>query len=289
MKSWGLFTQSFSQSSGSKSLLKFAGLCVLALALNGNHNSWAQIRLLPESTNGDSGLHAVPLIRGFIPAQGFDDNDPNIEFVAHGHLPNSCYRLAGYRLQRGTSGAPEHISVYANKIQTGACAETVSLPPDLMTVVPFTISLSLGRLPAGNYRLAYDRVTEQGHVVSDSRVFTVEVAQTQDVDNFRYASVQGVHVASIYRSGSIVRGLLSVTLTSSCTELADVEVSRQGDVIVLLPRLWVRENTLCTQEMRSVDRGIEIPDLADGTYLLHVRSNGGQAENRVFSLVNRSR
>ncbi len=225
----------------------------------------------------------VPLIRGFIPSTGFDDND-TVEFVAYAHLPNSCYRLSGHRVLRDNNGTPTRVALSAIRIMDGVCAEGRDLPQDLLAVVPVTETIRLGRLSAGTYNVSYDRLVDGGQVVVEQRRFDVAMARTSNVDDFRYAIVNSAQVASVNRTLSGVQARLSVTLTSSCTNLGEVLTVRHEDTIVALPQITVQEGVMCTQELRSEERTVDLGTMDDGTYLLHVRSNGGMAKNEVFSV-----
>ena len=232
----------------------------------------------------------VPLIKAFVPQQGFDDNDPNVHAVLAGYLPNACYRLTQAVVERNDAGVPVRVRQMAEFSRDGICAESGALPPHLNELVPFTTEVSLGdarsgRLPAGSYSIAYSYRDRDSEVRDVSRAFTVERALRPTVDNMQYAAVSTAAVPSLAVAGESIVASIVATLTSSCSELTDnVIINRVDDVVVALPTIRVRDSLLCTFMLRDVARSVPIGSFGEGVYLLHVRSKNGHAVNRVFTV-----
>ncbi len=225
----------------------------------------------------------TPLTHGFIPSVGYDDND-QIEFVAHGYLPNACYQLSGYRINRNAQGQTLNISVLSERLTTGICSQSGTLPADLLATIPFTVVLPIGQLPVGNYQVSYLQFARGNR--RPTWTFDVSSAQAHTIDNIRYATVQSLNVAAIQELGSRPRATVSLTLTSSCVRVTGIEVQQNDDdVFVVLPRIEADDSRLCTLELRSEEHIIPLDVMnAPGSYLLHVRSHGGRSENKVFTV-----
>lgn len=227
--------------------------------------------------------YEIPLTKAFIPPVGYDDND-TVELVVTGYLPNHCYSLAQTEVAVDKHTQTIHVKQHATKQIEGICAEEENLPAHLAAVQPFTTTARVGRLRANQYTVQYDR-NEDGVSVPATRAFNVSPALRPSQDNMEYASVSHAFMSDIVLSGTSVSAVISGSLTSSCVDLSsNVFVSKTDDVIVVLPGLTVREQPLCTFELRPFERTISLGQFVPGTYLLHVRSQNGQAVNTVFTV-----
>ena len=249
--------------------------------------AWAQV-------GGPADVVEMPLVKAFVPAMGFDDNDPNVQMILTGYLPNACYRLTETQTQRDSEGKPVWVAQKAEIIRNGVCAEQGNLPAHLLEVVPFTTEVSLGRLPVGEYAVGYlKRETMNSATTDGVRTFSVVQALVPTVDNIKYANLTSVVVRPVSTVGENIQAVLSGMLTSACTDLApEVRVARVDDVVVVLPGISLRESPFCTLVLRPFERAINLGSFAANTYLVHARSMGGQAVNSVFTVqppVTRSR
>ncbi len=249
---------------------------LLALALSVN---LAQARPVALAGNlGDS--VEVEIDQAYIPAHGFDDND-NVQLVVEGRLPNACYTATEATARRASGSSVFRLLQSAHRNQSGVCAPGANLPPDLRHPVPFTSEISLGRLEAGSYRLAFGRNRE--------RVFQVGIAQTGSVDDLRYATITNAFAEdSVAAASPNFEVRITGMLNSSCAVLAEPKLLFEGDVVVILLGTE-QDGDYCLPVSHPFYEVLKVPTPPAGRYLLHVRSLGGQAKNKLFSVVRGNR
>jgi hypothetical protein len=63
-------------------------------------------------------------------------------------------------------------------------------------------------------------------------------------------------------------------------------VSQDGDVVVVQPLVRVDLTSKCLMYLRPFSQDVIVPNLAEGRYLIHIRSMNGRALNRVLSVSN---
>jgi hypothetical protein len=247
-------------------------------AVMASTSAWAQ-------TSAPTDVVDMPLVKAFVPPRGFDNND-DVQIVLTGYMPNVCYRLAATEVVRDEQGKPIGVSQKAEVLRNGICAEQDNLPAHLLEVVPFTTTVSLGRLAAGEYSVSYSRRETAASAVSvATRNFSVVEALVPTVDNIKYANLSSVNVRPVVTEGQSVQAVLSGMLTSGCTDLAPhVQVTRIDDVVIVLPGLSVRENPFCTMMLRPFERTVDLGNFTTDTYLVHARSMSGRAVNSVFTV-----
>lgn len=203
----------------------------------------------------------------FVP-HGFDANDTT-EIVLSGWLPSPCYKRPS-----GTASVVDdqvYIDLKATKFQVGNsfC---------LMMAVPYTVSVPVGRLNAGAYKVHVNQATMAPKIAE----VLVDEPGSDSIDNFIYADVK--HVDAFEDSREVV---LTGYNPSDCLELEDVKfVSNKKDVYAVLPIMkQVKEE--CEKVRVPFNYTKKIPsDLNAEKVLLHVRSMNGHSVNEVFDNYN---
>ncbi len=227
-------------------------------------------------------LVEVPIEMVLAPEKGFDDNDPNITFVVHGSLPNSCYVISTSEVTKSESGKTYSVRQFAERLKEGVCAQP-SLPPHVAMLVPYTKEVRLGKLKKGSYRVAY-RAGLRPDSPKKMRKIVVSAAATPSVDNLPYALVSGATVPVAVEEGKPTQFTISGALNSGCTELDEVRITRVKDTFIILPTVRVRTGELCIQMLIPFEKGINLGTVPTGHYLVHIRSMGGNALNQVFEI-----
>jgi hypothetical protein len=213
---------------------------------------------------------------------GFDDND-NAQIVLSGAFSNTCYKAGQVSATVDEITRQIRVKNEAYFFDSSWC---------LFVMVPWTQTVNLGTVPAGEYEVRFEQ-DEPGEAVASSK-FGVSAATHSGADNFLYALVDEVtleHAEDKQNGGTQLRvnnekrHLLSIqgSLPSSCAKLKEVRVVRnQKDVFEVLPIVEVEQNRICQPVLRpfrtTVDLGLDI----QGEALVHVRSLNGQAVNRVL-------
>ena len=226
----------------------------------------------------------IAIEKAFISPEGFDDND-NVEVVLAGHLPNLCYKVGKGSVRIDRSKKVILVKQTATKRSAlDACTSQSNMPEHLKWPVPFSTTVELGRLEAGNYQVRYR--TNQGLF---NRGFKIEKAPTAQVDNMLYAPITRAFIPEVLYATKNAEVVLSGVLESTCTELksSDIQVLRFGDVIVVLPKLTLYQYGKCQLKARPLQKVLDLGELTPGRYLLHVRSIAGQSVNRTFQVIER--
>jgi hypothetical protein len=201
----------------------------------------------------------------FVP-DGFDSND-DVVAVIDGYLPDTCHKLMTPEVTKDAVTGKIQIQAKAKDF-SGACFDVT---------VPFTTVINLGNLAEGKY-------TVDAGPVAGKENLNVKLATKPGQDDFLYAPVENARVA--FTPDQAV-AYLEGRLTSSCMSFDKVEVIPQGKTIVVLPILQVRNASASEGFCKPVDvpfeRKVQLPELAEGRYLLHVRSLNGGSINTVFT------
>lgn len=219
---------------------------------------WAD-RPSPEKYDADVRYLFVPV--------GFDSNDPDVMAVLDGVLPDTCYRLDKPDVER----VGKTFSIRANMyLVSGNC---------LPFAVPFTQEVKLGRLGAADdYRI----MTKNGSLTEN---LVVKEAGQTGIDDFNYASIDTVEVV---RKGNAHIAVLKGPQTNNCLVIEKVSASTlNGKSVEVLPKIerlaQASDGTACRNVQDRFTAEVELPPLSLGRHLVHVRSAGGQAVNRVFT------
>ena len=149
-------------------------------------------------------------------------------------------------------------------------------------LVPFMQEVSVGHLPAGDYRFEFNLTGSQ----SGRRALNVARNASPTVDTLPYAAVSGVQARDVVMSLEHLWVTVSGVLNSTCTSLDEkVRVMREKDVLVVLPTVKVRHGVLCAQIMVPFQKRIDLGVLDPGIHLIHTRSMNGKAVNKVVNVV----
>ena len=223
----------------------------------------------------------IPVKALLTPAVGFEEKN-NIEIVLYGALPNGCYSLAEYTVEKETSDTIR-IRQYAVHETTGMCAEETTLPIQTQMVIPFVQEISVGRLPVGEYKFLFTQLN------TGEQVRTMSVAKnvTPTVDSLPYAAVSNVQSPDVINGLDHVVATVTGVLNSTCSKLNDnVRVLRENDVYVLLPTIRVEKHVLCAQVLIPFEKKVDLgPAKQPGIYLIHTRSMNGKAVNKVINVM----
>lgn len=216
--------------------------------------------------------HAVkeidqPIGRVFIP-EGYDNND-SIQIVATGTFKNSCFQLGLYSSQVDVANKEIQLKVTAYSYENRC----------LQVEVPFFQTVHLGRLTqAGEYKI----IDETNDRVLGKLLVQVAPPEGSGTDDTHYASMLDAFF-TVNEDGQNILHLRGV-YSNTCLTVPNVEIQHQKDVIVVFPYLHLSEGVNC----KSTETPFEITKVVDETlpakFLLHVRSMGGQALNRVVLL-----
>jgi len=199
----------------------------------------------------------------FVPA-GFDNND-NAQVIVSGFLPNLCYKAPTAKVS--VTGQSIFISV---KVLVDPTKQQC-----LQMIVPFLEPVSLGALPAGEYKI-FVNPTSSSYV--SSKINIENVSLDQPVDNYVYANVSAIEK---------VQGTRKVKLKgenpSTCVTLDRVEFqSNKKDTYAVLP-IMKKVSDICAQMMVPFEYEAEVPNELKGAedVLLHVRVMNGKSVNET--------
>lgn len=208
-------------------------------------------------------------VREVFAPQGFDDND-EITLVIDGFLPDPCHQLIRPHVAIDEQGRSITVGARARRYK-GAC-------PDV--IVPYTQEIHLGRLSAGDFRVA----SKDGAL---HNALVVKRSTNPGPDDYLYAPIDNARVE--YPSPSRWIAVLEGRFTSPCLAIDETRVLVTGKTIQVLPIMRVMTQEEAGEPCRVTEEipfrvEAEIPYLpTDGRYLLHVRSLNGQAVNEVFT------
>ena len=230
----------------------------------------------------DAVIVEVPINKVFIAKTGFDDND-SVEAVIDGVLPNTCYAVENQTLRFDKITNTFEIKQYAIRLGSGTCKEGSSPGnPEFMTPIPYSQTLSLGRLKRGDYQIQF--INEAGE--NRIRHFGVAVAPVPSVDDALYAYVSTVQVLDMHNINENVVAQVSGILNNSCYELGPVTFERLDDVVVILPTIVVTKSDACLMMTRNFTLKVNLGRMpTEDRYLIHVRSMHGKSVNHVFTVT----
>lgn len=210
-------------------------------------------------------LVKVPLDDVFAPP-GFDDND-DVQIVIHGSLINTCYKAALPEVSVDRASRVIAVSAKAYVYSSSWC---------LQYIVPVTQTVDLGILPAGHYRVIEYNST--GRLIHDTAL-PIAVSITAAADDFLYAPVKHMRLD---RTGSKPVLVLSGDFSSDCMDMQEVKVlHRVSNVIEVLPVAAYKSGSTCQSNPHSFEVRVNLPEVAPGDTLIHVRSLNGQSINDV--------
>jgi hypothetical protein len=206
-----------------------------------------------------------PLGRAYIPV-GFDDND-NAQVTVVGTFPSTCYKVGPAKSEVDTASHKIFLTQEAYQYSSDMC---------LTMMVPFTETINVGLVQAGQYQLV-DLVS--GSALGD---MPITVSEKATPDDFLYVPVSDAYVRS-NPATKIKELYLTGTMADRCTKLDRVEIHYYADTIVVQP-IGKPVGQHCAGPMTRFQYSAPIPDAVKGTYLLHVRTMNGQAVNKLVDI-----
>ncbi|MCB0394736.1 MAG: hypothetical protein KDD25_09260 [Bdellovibrionales bacterium] len=215
------------------------------------------------------------------PSVGFDDND-SVEIVLDGELPNTCYEIGSAQVRR--VGNVFWVSQYSTLRDVQGCDEDQQLPEVLDWPVNYSNVITLGKLKTGDYKVAF--IGPNGE--AQYRPLNIAPATGSSIDEKLYAPVTSAFVPEIMVESDDVQVALTGVLKKSCVRMKEDDrdlVQKIGNVLVILPELELLPQRECFSTLRPIHQIVSLGHLEPGRYLLHVRSAGGRAVNRTFSVI----
>lgn len=209
----------------------------------------------------------VPLTTVYVPS-GFDSDD-NVQIVGEGYFRNACFSPAPADVRVDYYSKTIQINAKAYVYQ-GACAQVTG--PNV--ILPFTIEINLGPLMPGVYQIV------QGPLNEYIGQIKVAPAYRSNLGNYFYAPVSEV---TVHQIGSITEIQLSGFMLGSCLRLSHVETTVENNVIVVEPFAYVQPGEECLRGQFPFSTTLRIY-LPRGRYLLHIRTEEGNAINRMIDV-----
>lgn len=201
---------------------------------------------------------------GFMP-EGFDAND-QVQFVAEGYFPDSCYKAARPEIE---------VSLTAERIHVRPKALRYS-GPCLDMIVPFHQVIEVGLLPPGNYTIS---VGDSAKIIGR---IPVKEAVSAAPDDFLYAPVSQVYYR---KSGGRHLVVMTGEFSNSCVNFKETRFTVRKNVISVQPVTELQEDGRCRNGRFPFERVAELPQLRSGRYLLHVRSLNATALNSLVNVL----
>jgi hypothetical protein len=218
---------------------------------------------ITNASTANSTLRPIAFEAFYVP-QGFDDND-NVQVVAEGHFPDSCYRLGEVLYSVDKPTRTVHVQATAYKVE-GLCAQIT---------VPFSRVINLGRLDHVSYQVVdlVDKNTKEQ--------FSVLPAKTDSIDDFFYAPVQQAIAESDGHKGTLT---LTGVFNNSCLEFKEVRIEKQPKVVVVQPIAVLNQTMPCHDGQFPFKKEVPLANNIGGHFLLHVRTMSGNAINSLVDI-----
>jgi hypothetical protein len=195
---------------------------------------------------------------------GFDSND-NVQLVAEGIFPNSCYKPAATKVSIDKQKKTIHLEPQAYKYG-GMC---------LQVLLPYSREVDLGILETGTWTIT------QGPNQLHLGEIRIHAAISKDADDFIYAPISQAFFSQVDQTGEVT---LMVELPCDCLSVSDIRVKIEPDVIVVQPILKLEEAPTGATGILPVKKTFSIGSVTPGRYLLHVRSMNGNAVNSLVEM-----
>jgi len=209
----------------------------------------------------------VPVDHLYIPA-GFDSND-NVEVVVTGFLPNLCHKNPDAAVTYKTNGdvEVEVTSLYYD--------ETNPFCPEM--VVPFTLSVPLGVMDAGEYKINVNKENNKNKAIESTLV--VQESISNAIDTYHYA-----YVSNVLKKPGSHRIHLKGYNPSDCFVLDKIESIDNGkDTFSVLPKMK-QVRSFCPMKMVPFTYEFEVPkNLNEKNILIHVRTMDGKSINTILA------
>lgn len=217
-------------------------------------------------------LVTAPVEKVFVPL-GFDDND-DIEVVIHGHFANSCFKTGPTKASVDEENHTVEIVAQAWRYNGGECAQML---------VPFVQSVKIGTVKPATYKIVVaDRPAAE--VVP----LVVATARTTSADDNLYAPVASVALDAADGQYTLRLEGEYPLMFVGCMVMKEVKTYMSpGNTLVVLPIAELTDGPACATPGWSMKYKLEQPlgAIADGEYLIHVRTLNGNSLNRFTELV----
>lgn len=201
----------------------------------------------------------------FVPA-GFDDND-RVQVTVQGTFDSTCLKVGAYKVETSEKDRVLLVDQRAYLYQ-GIC---------LQIKVPFTQTLDLGILPAGDWKVVDANSKKQLGVLK------IATSENAGPDDFLYAPVSDAYVQDDSAGKKTL--CLNGTYSDRCTKLKEVKLNYTSDVIIVQPVAeHLGEAQDCGGAATRFSHCEALPSGLNGEFLLHVRSMNGQAINKIVDL-----
>ena len=207
----------------------------------------------------------VSLDKAFVPV-GFDDND-RVEITIEGKLASTCYKVgeAQVRVDEHT----QQVTVKQEVLQYGGICLNLG--------IPFTHTVSLGIVPAGEYSIL-DATSGQS-----LGKLSVAIAKSTSADDFLYASVTDANVTTDESNQKTL--VLTGTFPDKCMTIKDTKFHYTKDAIVVQPIAdRVEDPKGCPEGRYPFTKTYALSSGLRGVALLHIRVMNGQAINKMVDL-----
>jgi hypothetical protein len=209
----------------------------------------------------------APVQHLFVP-HGFDNND-NVEMVVTGKFPNTCFSLGKTEVE--VEG--EVIRITVNSLFRG-----IPYPQCQPLSVPFTQTVTIGSLQAGNYKV----IVNGGTAYELKNTIAVVESASHSVDEHLYLAVDYVELG--FTGGHSGSAVLVGHAISPCLEFDRVEyLSNKQDTLSILP-IMKKVSDHCPEQKTRVEVPIKFDPrkFPHKQLLLFVRSIEGKS---VYSIV----
>jgi hypothetical protein len=215
----------------------------------------------------------------FVAPVGYDSND-NVEIIVDGKLPNACYEL--YKTDTEIKGFNIYVKQYIKIKQISECRpENQSQHTTPLWPVQYTNRIEIGELVKGKYSIIYNTNFSQ-----KMKTFVVSKSVSSSIDDDLYAPVSNAFIPELIYSTSNAQVILTGIMTNTCMSFqGDVKVIRHDNVFIILPKMSVHRNRVCTSTMEPLQHIVSLGEVQkEGRYLIHVRSTTGRSVNKLFSV-----
>lgn len=189
---------------------------------------------------------------------GFDSND-QAEIIVHGLLPDTCHRRPSGKVE--VRGNEIHVEMKADKV-SGSQVYCIK------AMVPYLVSVPLGKLPEGAYKIAVNTIEPTTYKM------VVDRPGSASIDNFTYANV--TNVTKDEETGELI---ISGEHPSNCMELTKIEIiaNETHDTFSVMP-IVMKTGDDCNLVMTPFK--VQVPFMAPaGGVVFHVRRLDGTAVN----------
>ncbi len=217
----------------------------------------------PPADKDQPEIVSVPLTNAYIPS-GFDSND-RVRLMVEGYFPSTCYRVREPQLDRNDGAIAVNQTAFK---YNGPC---------LWMMVSYSQPINVGILKSSTYTL---KDNHTGRVLGQ---LPIKVAVNNGPDDFMYANVKDAYVAFV--DGNKRAIVLTGVLPGDCWSLKEKRIFQDGkNVLTVLPILEKTERAQCNDYEIPFVSTIDIPAVAAGRYMLHVRSLNGDSVAKLVDL-----